>query len=172
MDVLELRGKISKYRTEKQSFLNDTYLWVNMAIDAIEGLPRKELMFEVPSAKKSVRRKIVRREHTQRVIDRIIQKDIYNSAYVMIISSVEDYFNKIMRILLKYDNNRIKFVTQGVNMQSNISIVEFLDNEKEKMIDLIINQRINNIFYASPKKQLEYLANALGINLDETIWYM
>ena len=35
MNILELRTKLSNYKMEKQSFLNDTYLWVNMAIKAI-----------------------------------------------------------------------------------------------------------------------------------------
>lgn len=56
-------------------------------------------------------------------------------------------------------------------MQSNINIMDFLNNNKEEMIQQIINQRIDNIFYASPKKQLEYLDGALGINLSEKSWY-
>ncbi len=172
MDVLAFREKISEYRKEKHSFLNDTYLWVNMAIDAIQGLPRSDFKFEVPSTKAGIKQRAVRRGNAEEVINRIITKDIYNSAYVMIISSVEDYFNKIMKLILTYDNNRIKFVIPGASMQSNISIIEFLDTDKEKMIEKIVEQRINTLFYASPKKQLEYFSNALGINISEQTWYL
>lgn len=171
MNILKLRTELSNYKTKKQAFLNDTYLWVNMAIEAIENLPQENLVFEVPSTKNSVKRKAIRRNNREEVINRIINKDIYNSAYVMMISAVEDYFNKIMKLLLTYDNNRIKFTMQGLNMQSNINIMDFLNNNKEEMIQQIINQRIDNIFYASPKKQLEYLDGALGINLSEKSWY-
>lgn len=171
MDILELRMKLSNYKSKKQAFLNDTYLWVNMAIEAIEDLPQEKLVFEVPSTKNSVKRKEVRRNNKEEVVNRIINKDIYNSAYVMMISAVEDYFNKIMKLLLTYDNNRIKFTMPGVNMQSSINIIDFLNNNKEEMIEHIIDQRIDNIFYTSPKKQLEYLSSALGINLSEESWY-
>ena len=171
MNILELRTEISTNRSEKQSFLNDTYLWVNMSIKAIENLPKDRLFFEVPATKKKAKRKAIIRENRDEVVNRIINKDIYNSAYVMMISSVEDYFNKMMKLLLKYDNNRIKVTLQGISMQTNISIIDFLNTEKEEMIEKIINQRIDNIFYASPKKQLEYLDNALGINLKEESWY-
>jgi len=172
MNVLELRSKLSEYKKEKQSFLNDTYLWVNMAILAINNIPGDELVFEVPSANNSEKPRSIRRVDREKLVNRIVNKDIYNSAYVMMISSVEDYYNKIMKILLKYDNNRIKYTMQGINMQSNIGIIDFLNNDKDVIIENVINQRIESLFYASPKKQLEYLDNALGISLNESAWYI
>lgn len=171
MNVLELRNKIAEYKREKQSFLNDTYLWVNMAIQAIKDLPGEELIFDVPSAKNSEKQKSVRRADREKLVNRIVKKDIYNSAYVMMISSIEDYFNKIMKLLLYYDNNRLKFHMNGINMPTDISIIDFLNNTKEDMTDKIINHKVENLFYASPKKQLEYLDNALGINIAESSWY-
>ena len=171
MNILELRTKLSNYKMEKQAFLNDTYLWVNMAIKAIDDLPGDELVFEVPSAKNSERQRSIRRIDREKLVNRIVNKDIYNSAYVMMISSLEDYFNKIMKVLLIYDNNRIKYHMNGINMQSEINIIDFLNNSKEEMIEKIIDQKVDNLFYASPKKQLEYLDGALGITICEDSWY-
>lgn len=171
MNILELRTKLSNYKMEKQSFLNDTYLWVNMAIQAIDDLPGDNLVFEVPSAKNSEKPKSIKRNDREKLVNRIVNKDIYNSAYVMMISSLEDYFNKIMKLLLMYDNNRIKYHMNGINMQSEVNIIDFLNNSKEEMIEKIIDQKIDNLFYASPKKQLEYLDEALGIVVCEDSWY-
>ena len=59
----------------------------------------------------------------------------------------------------------------GINMQSEINIIDFLNNSKEEMIEKIIDQKVDNLFYASPKKQLEYLDGALGITICEDSWY-
>ena len=142
-----------------------------MAIKAIDDLPGDELVFEVPSAKNSERQRSIRRIDREKLVNRIVNKDIYNSAYVMMISSLEDYFNKIMKALLIYDNNRIKYHMNGINMQSEINIIDFLNNSKEEMIEKIIDQKVDNLFYASPKKQLEYLDGALGITICEDSWY-
>lgn len=56
-------------------------------------------------------------------------------------------------------------------MQSEINIIDFLNNSKEEMIEKIIDQKVDNLFYASPKKQLEYLDGALGITICEDSWY-
>lgn len=66
------------------------------------------------------------------MINRIVNKDIYYSPYVMLISSVEDYFNKIIRLLLLYDNRRIKN-TLNNKFEKTIGIVEFIDNSKEEI---------------------------------------
>lgn len=51
-------------------------------------------------------------------MNRIVNKDIYNRAYVMMTSSLEDYFNKIMKLLSIYDNNRVKYHMNGIKIRN------------------------------------------------------
>lgn len=170
MNIIELKDEISELRMEKQSFLNDTYLWVSVARDAIRELPGEKLIFKTPKARKASENKIISRENREKVINRIINKDIFNSAFVTVITSIEDYLNKIMKLILQFDSKRLKYTIQGVNMITNIPVVEFIDNSREDMINNIINQRLESLFYASPKKQLEYLDKGLGVKLEEELW--
>ena len=169
MNVLELRTELSKCKTEKQSLLNDTYMWVKAAREAIINLNEDKIVFEVPGTNGRPRK--VKREKPEILKNRIVNKDIYNSAYVMMISLVEDYFNKIMKLLLFYDNNRIKCTISNASMQTSIDIVDFIDNSKEEMISQIIYNRIDRIFYATPQVQLDYMDKALGINIKKDEWY-
>jgi len=170
MNEHELRILLSKIKMANQAFLNDTFLWVNISRKAILEIPGDKLVFEVPKAKAAYSNRTVSRKNGKEVIDRIINQDIYYSAYVSAISKIEDYLNKIIRALLKHDNRRLKVVISNVNMNTNISIIDFVDNTYENMIEKIIDERVNNLFYASPNKQLEFLSNALGIELSENFW--
>lgn len=170
MGIIEFRKKLSTYRSEKQSFLNDTYHWVTIAINAINSMEVNTdiLDFEVPGTNGKLKR--VQRKDVNKMITRITSRDIYYSAYVMMISSIEDYFSKIIRLILEYDNNRLKYIVPSISMETNISVVDFIDKTKEQMIDGIIADRIAKLFYASPLKQLEYLKKALGLSISDEKW--
>lgn len=56
-------------------------------------------------------------------------------------------------------------------LKSEINIIDDLNNSEEEMMEKIINQKTDNLFYALPKKQLEYLDEALGVNICEDSWY-
>lgn len=169
MNVLELREKLSNFKNEKQTFINDTKMWVEIARASIYKISENDEGYSIHEINGKTR--IINKEDMSILINRINNIDIYNSAYVILISNVEDYFNKIMRLLLSYDNNRIKVTIPNLSMESNIEITDFISNSKEEMINKIIEQRISSIFYASPKKQFEYFDKALGILIDEDNWY-
>ena len=170
MNIIELKEQLSSLRIEKQSFLNDTHLWVNVARNAIRDLPGEKLVFQVPKAGKPLKNTMISRKNREIVVDRIVKKDIFNSAFVTIITSIEDYLNKIMKLILQFDSRRLKFTIPEVKMITNISVIEFIDNSRDDMIDKIIKQRLESLFYASPQKQLEYLDKSLGIKLEEELW--
>ena len=170
MNVDELRDRTSSLKMRKQSLLNDTFLWVKLAIEAVSELPNTKFEFDVPKAGKPHSTRTVSRADAEKVKNRIINKDIYNSAFITMVASVEDYFSKIITLILKYDIKRIKCTIQGVNMANTISVVDVIDNDKETLIENIVNQRINSLFYASPQKQIEYFDAALGIRIEEDNW--
>ena len=170
MNVIELRDKTSKLKISKQKFINETFLWVNLARESVKGLSDEKLEFYVPKAKSPNELKPITRNKPSEVKERILSKDIYNSAFVSLVASVEDYLYKISEWILLYDNNRIKCTIKDVNSENSISVIDLIDNEKEDLISKIITQKLAGLFYASPKKQIEYYEKALDIVIDSTIW--
>lgn len=170
MTITELRDKTSKLKIEKQSFINDTYMWVQIARDSIRKLPNSNFQFATPKAQKPQELRLVTRRDPERLKNRIVDKDIFNSAFVIMVASVEDYFSKIIEYVLKTDNRRLKCTIPDVKMINTISVIDLIDNSKDDLIDYIIAQRLNDLFYASPRKQLEYINKALGIDIEKDVW--
>lgn len=170
MEIQELRDKASALKVEKQSFLNDTFFWVQLAREAVEQLPDTKFEFEVPKAGKTGKMRTVARNNGQKIKSRIVSKDIYNSAFVSVVAAVEDYLSKIMTWLLLCDNKRIKCTVAGVNFSKEVTVVDLIDKDRDTLIRNIINQRVEGLFYASPQKQLEYFDKALGIKVDDDVW--
>ncbi len=170
MEVQELRDKTSALKIEKQSFLNDTFFWVKLAREAVEQLPDTKFEFEVPKAGKAGKMRTVARNNGQKIKNRIVSKDIYNSAFVSAVAAVEDYLSKVMIWILLYDNKRIKCTVAGVNFSKEVTVVDLIDKDRDTLIRNIIDQRVEGLFYASPQKQMEYFDKALGIKIDDEIW--
>lgn len=170
MEVQELRDKASLLRREKQSFLNDTFLWVKLAREAVEQLPDTKFEFEAPKGGGDGKMRTVARNDGQRLKNRIVNRDIYNSAFVSAVAAVEDYLSKIMTWILLCDNKRIKCTISGVNFSKEVAIVDLIDKDRDILIKNIVDQRVEGVFYASPQKQKEYFDKALGIKVDDDIW--
>lgn len=170
MDKSELLSKSSRLKISIQSNLNNTYLWVKLAKEAVDQLPDTQFDFEVPSAKKIHRLKTVHRDDPKHLKERIVTRDIPVSAFITIVSDIEDYLSKIMKWILLTDNERIKCTIPGVNFAKEISIVDFLTVDRVDLIEEIVDQRLSSLFYAKPQKQLEYLDKAVGIKIDDEIW--
>ncbi len=170
MDYLELREKVAKLKTKKQSFLNDTYHWVQLARDAVSQLPDSKFTFEVPRSNEPTVMRTITRNNGPEVKRRIIHKDIFNSAFISAIAAMEDYLSKVMMWILQADNVRIKCTVSGVNFTKDVPIVDVIDQERDDIIARIIQQRIDGLFYAGPQKQWEYFDKALGIQIDPALW--
>lgn len=170
MESQELIDKVSALKNEKQSLLNDTFFWVKLAREAVEELPDTKFEFQVPTTATAGGTRTVARHNGQKVKERIINKDIYNSAFVSMVAAAEDYLSKIMTLILQYDNRRIKCTVPGINFSKEVTIVDLIDKDREIIIRDIINQRVEGVFYAGPQKQLEYFDKALGLKLNEEVW--
>jgi hypothetical protein len=70
----------------------------------VKSLPDENLEFYVPKAKSPNELKSITRNKPSEVKQRIISKDIYNSAFVSLVASVEDYLYKTSEWILLYDN--------------------------------------------------------------------
>lgn len=170
MEVKNFLSKASKLKIEKQSFLNDTFFWVSLAREAVEKLSDTNFEFEAPKARKPGEMRIIERKNGEKIKRRIMQKDIYNSAFVSVVAAIEDYLSKIMTWILLYDNKRIKCTISGVSFLKEIPVIDLIDNDRESLIRKLIDQRVEGLFYASPQKQFEYFDKALDLKVDEDIW--
>lgn len=170
MKIQELRDKASALKSEKQSLINDTFFWVKLAREAVEALPDARFEFEVPKAGTAGKMRTVERNDGRKIKNRIVSRDIYNSAFVSTVAAVEDYLSKIMMWILLCDNKRIKCTIAGINFSKEVAIVDLIDKDKDTLIKNIIDQRVEGLFYASPQKQMEYFDKALGIKIDDDIW--
>ena len=166
MEIQELRDKASQLKREKQSFLNDTFFWVKLAREAVEALPDTKFEFEVPKAGATGKMRTVARNDGQRIKNRIVSRDIYNSAFVSSIAAVEDYLSKIMMWILLCDNKRIKCTIAGVNFSKEVAIVDLIDKDKDTLIKNVmkncalplsftLNQSIYPVFYPVHIKTFE-----------------
>lgn len=160
----------SALKKEKQSFINDTYMWVELARNAISELPNTKFTFQTPKANKPQQLRTVSRNHPENVKERIVNRDIFNSAFVSIVASVEDYLSKIMISVLKAEPKRLKCTIKDVKMVDSVSVIDLVDKSKDELFDQIIDQRLASLFYASPQKQLEYLDKAIGVKVEDSIW--
>ena len=170
MEKQEFLDQTSLLKKEKQSLLNDTFLWVSLARESVQNLPDTKFAFEVPKAGKPNQTRTVQRNHAQTVKNRMLSKDIFNSAFIAMVAAIEDYLSKIMVSILLYDNRRIMCTVAGVNFNKEISVVDLITKDRSDLISQIIQERVNTLFYASPQKQLEYFDKALGIKVEDDIW--
>ena len=170
MDKQELLEKSSHLKSEKQKFINDTFLWARLARDAVDKLPDSDFFFLVPSTKTRGELKTLTRTNIKASKDRILRKDIYNSAFIYMVASVEDYLSKIMTWILRCDSQRIKCTIPGVSFTQQVPVTDLVDMNKDDILRDIINQRVQGLFYASPAKQLEYFDKALDLRIDDEIW--
>ena len=170
MDITELREKASALRVEKQSLLNDTFFWAQLAKEAVGQLPDTKFKFEVPKAGSSGKMRTVSRNHPDKLKERILKKDIYNSAFVSMVAAMEDYLSKIMTWILLADHQRIKCTISGINFSKDVAITDLIDKDMNEIIEDITEQRVASLFYARPEKQLEYFDKALGLKVNEEIW--
>ncbi len=93
----------------------------------MDKLPDTRFRFKVPKAGTDDETRTVARNNGQEIKARIINRDIYNSAFVSMVAAEENYLSKIMTLLLQYDNRRIKCTIAGINFSKDVQIVDLID---------------------------------------------
>lgn len=167
MMVEELKAQMSKMRIEKHSFLNDTYMWVSKSREAIQYIKEKELVFEVPIAARPKKKRVIHRDDPIVALDRIVSRDIYFSAFVSCVSCMEDFFSKIVRMLLEFDNSKLNSTVSDVKVMSFPE--DETEVEKQTEIALNIERLEKTLSYYSPIKYGGYLEETFNIKIDKTL---
>jgi hypothetical protein len=175
MTETEFKSKIGKFRSQNHKLINDTFIWVEVALNALKKAEIDEdfissQKFDVPSKR---REKKINRTTTQikSIVKTAHEKDLLYSIFTYIVAQFEGFLNDLIKTCLEYDNRRIKTNIQGINHLKKLDVSEIIDAEnKGNLIQLIIEKELNSIFYASPQKQREYLEKVLGVEVDDELW--
>lgn len=162
MNELDLRKFLSSEKNFKNRNINNIFFIQDAANKAIKSKP-DEISFKAPNLDKT---KTIKVQNNARK-DLIIQ-EIFYSNFIFLISEVEDYLSKAVRCLLLFDEKRLLSAFAGSKKE--ISIIEFIKLTRSEIIDQLINYKISNLFYASPKEQMNFYEKCLGIKVDKDIW--
>ena len=119
------KKNIYKLCQNEQKFINDTYFWVDLLIKTLDEIDTDELLITVDRGPDIANPKIIKRTNNSDTIDRIKKYDIYESAFVRLYSSLEDFFIELLKLINDYDNkleekNIINFCNLDLNKQLNI----------------------------------------------------
>jgi hypothetical protein len=171
----EFKQEIGKFRMQKQKLINDTYLWVSLAVNALDTISEsdsdlKRTKFHVPSTVKG--KTVIRKpEDLKRILKTAKDKDLYQSTFIFTVAQFEGFLSDIIALCLKYDQRKLKMNVLGGQNNKKIDISEVLDcKNQESIINLIINKQLGDLFYAGPKVQREYIENVLSVKLEDNQW--
>lgn len=171
----EFKKEIGRYRLQKQKLINDTYLWVSLAVNALDTIYEsdndlKRTKYHVPSKVKG--KTVIRKpENLKNILKTAIDKDLYQSTFIFIVAQFEAFLSDIISLCLKYDQRKLKMNVSGGQNNKKIDISEVLDcRNQEDIENLIINKQLGELFIAGPKIQREYIENVLSIKLEGNQW--
>ena len=176
MTTTELKSEITRLRDSYQKLINDTYIWFIFLSSILKTINTDDKWIQllvtdiwVPS---KVQDKTVKRspEDVRALIDSAHLKGLPNSVFVFIVSQVESCLNEVFSLILHFDVRRLKTKIQDFDHTRKIEINDILDlPSKEAIVDSIIQKELAALWYAGPKKQIEYLKKVLSVNIQEDI---
>jgi len=176
MTSKEYKDKLSGFRQKKQKLINDTFLWATLAIKSLEVIAESDEIikntskFQVPS---TIKGKTVNRKPAdiKAIIQNASNKEIYFTLFTYIVAQFEGFLVDTISLVLTYDQRKLRVNIQGNDNNKKVDISELLEcNTYESVIELVIERQLGSLFYAGPKKQVEYLEKVLTIKADEKIW--
>jgi hypothetical protein len=170
----KVHQRVGALRAALQMELNDVYIWVSFARQALEAARGDQAFlsqknFRVPSRTKN---KKVGRTPSQlsRIAEDAVNRDIFFSVFVYVVAQVEAFISDTLAELLRFDNRRLKTRVKGVDHTSKIEVSDLIDaKSREDLIEEVIRKELVALFYASPALQMEYLQSVAGIKIQEDI---
>lgn len=146
---------------EKNTFFSNVRWWVNLCIDSMRKIDLNQLEY---GKNQPIKRK-------KEIIKNACNKDLYYSTFTYLVAGMEDFFTQLIKLILQKDNRRLLVTVKDINFKSKYDIENIvLANNKENIIDLIIEDRIISIMYANPRCQAEYFRKALSIDISDEEW--
>lgn len=167
------RQKIGKLERRFRHRINDTHIFAQQAIPLLE-LQKQELeinprkgnqKYPVPSTKTN---QVARRDDRQikAIYERFISREMYENFIVNAVSQLESLLFDILRIVINaYPQKLTVSPKKGAEVNRNISLDVLLNaNDLSDALANVINKRLNEVSYASPKDYLEYINKVIGVD--------
>ena len=102
------------------------------------------------------------------IYDRFIHRELYENLIVTAVSQFESYLFEVLRIVITAYPQKLALNIKGTESKRDIPLELLLSaNSLSEVITQIIDRRLNELSYASPKEYLEYLGKLLGIDITD-----
>jgi hypothetical protein len=159
--------------------LNDIHIFVSKAIPLLNAAAAntpasdvtrgKDMSFKVPG--KSGRAGIAKRnpKELKTLLKRFAQGELYENLLVSSVSRFEFYLADIIGAYLKYAPKKLTIGPKGGDSGKQVPVQLVVDSESlEELIDGVIEQRVQAIFYAEPEAYCTYFnaVSELGISVE------
>ncbi len=154
--------------------IDDTHIFVQQSLPLLESF-RSELTdsksreyhsYFVPKVKSrgGIPQKRSDKE-LKEIYDRFIHRELYENIIVNTVSQFEAYLFEVLRIIISTYPKKLTLNVKGVEVSHAIPLELLLNtNNLSEIIDQVIDRRLNEVSYASPKEYLEYLGKIAGID--------
>ena len=99
------------------------------------------------------------------IYDRFIYRELYENLIVTAVSQFESYLFEVLRIVISAYPMKLALSIRGGEATREIPLNLLLNaNSLSEVIARVIERRLNEVSYASPKEYLEYLGKIAGID--------
>jgi hypothetical protein len=147
-----------------------------LAIQSLEVISESDELikntskFQVPSTIKG--KTVIRKPNDiKAIIKNAADKEIYFTLFTYIVAQFEGFLVDTITLVLTFDQRKLRVNIQGGENNKKVEISELLECQTyDNIIELGIERQLGSLFYAGPKKQVEYLEKVLNITADEKIW--
>jgi hypothetical protein len=174
MDAQSLNKRVGELRQELQMGLNDLYIWMSFARQALSNAKEDQTFlnqkrFRVPSTTKG--KEVARTPDQLRAIASLaVEHEIYFSVLVYAVAQVEAFVGDILFELLRYDNRRLKTQVKGIDHTTKIDVSALIDAaSRENLIEDVIRKNLDLFFYAAPSLQMQYFQTVTGVKLSSNL---
>jgi hypothetical protein len=171
-----LPKKIGKLERRFRHRINDTHIFAQQAIPLLElqkqGLeinPRKgNQKYPVPSTKTN---QVAQRDDRQikAIYERFISREMYENFIVNAVSQFESLLFDILRAVINaYPQKLTVSPKKGAEVNKNVSLDVLLTaTDLSEALATVIDKRLNEVSYASPKDYLEYVNKVIGVDTSD-----
>ena len=174
-----LPQKIGKLERRFRRRINDTHIFAQQAIPLLD-LQKKELetnprkgnrKYPVPSTKTN---QVAQRDDRQikAIYERFISREMYENFIVNAVSQLESLLFDILRIVINaYPQKLTVSPKKGTEVNKNISLDVLLNAaDLSDALATVIDKRLNEVSYASPKDYLEYMNKVIGVDTSDNFY--
>jgi hypothetical protein len=155
--------------------LNDLYVLAGLTSQALLEMRKRvkehdedEIEFEAPSANGETT--TVTRDPSQ--LSKLLQSasahGVYEQFLVAGVALTEDYFQSVLRVVLKWFPKKLNVSVDGKQVERSIGLDVVLSSSTvDEILDVVIQKQLFALFYGSPERYFEYVQKILSIEIEK-----